>query len=207
MSLIKCTECNHDVSDKAVNCPNCGYAVENILNDILRSSSYDNRIYCMINGKNRDITDLIHNLSSLKKEEMDSFTEWIKCVKESKPKEFKKAFEKLVKNGDEFLAKTNEIEGYYKELDLVPEEMDIFLLKLIENDLKPFDFDGKTLSEWKSERASKNSAVKKVHCPYCSSTNVSRISTVKKSASILSFGILSNKIGKQWHCNNCKSDF
>ena len=25
MSLIKCPECNHDVSDKAVACPNCGY--------------------------------------------------------------------------------------------------------------------------------------------------------------------------------------
>lgn len=25
MSLIQCPECNHDVSDKAVSCPNCGY--------------------------------------------------------------------------------------------------------------------------------------------------------------------------------------
>lgn len=44
-----------------------------------------------------------------------------------------------------------------------------------------------------------------VHCPYCNSTNVNRISSTKKAMSIIGFGILSNKIGKQWHCNNCKS--
>ena len=46
-----------------------------------------------------------------------------------------------------------------------------------------------------------------VHCPYCNSTNVNKISSTKKAMSIIDFGILSNKIGKQWHCNNCKSDF
>lgn len=47
----------------------------------------------------------------------------------------------------------------------------------------------------------------KPKCPICSSTNVNRISSTKKAMSIIGFGILSNKIGKQWHCNNCKSDF
>lgn len=27
MALIKCPECNHDVSDKAISCPNCGYPI------------------------------------------------------------------------------------------------------------------------------------------------------------------------------------
>lgn len=46
-----------------------------------------------------------------------------------------------------------------------------------------------------------------VHCPYCNSTNVKRISTTSKVTSVAMLGIASNKIGKQWHCNNCKSDF
>ena len=46
-----------------------------------------------------------------------------------------------------------------------------------------------------------------IHCPYCNSTNVNKLSSTKKALSIIGFGILSNKIGKQWHCNNCKSDF
>ena len=28
MALIKCTECGHDVSDKASVCPNCGCPIE-----------------------------------------------------------------------------------------------------------------------------------------------------------------------------------
>lgn len=46
-----------------------------------------------------------------------------------------------------------------------------------------------------------------VRCPFCNSVNVNKISGTKKAMSIIGFGILSNKIGKQWHCNNCKSDF
>lgn len=46
-----------------------------------------------------------------------------------------------------------------------------------------------------------------IQCPYCHSTNVSRISTVSRVTSITMVGLASKKIGKQWHCNNCKSDF
>ena len=28
MALIKCSECNHDVSDQAARCPMCGYPIE-----------------------------------------------------------------------------------------------------------------------------------------------------------------------------------
>ena len=45
------------------------------------------------------------------------------------------------------------------------------------------------------------------HCPYCCSTNIKKISGVSKAASVIGFGILSKKIGKQWYCNNCKSYF
>lgn len=46
-----------------------------------------------------------------------------------------------------------------------------------------------------------------VTCPYCKSTNVAKISTVSRMASTSMVGLASKKIGKQWHCNNCKSDF
>ena len=47
----------------------------------------------------------------------------------------------------------------------------------------------------------------KVHCPYCNSTNVNKISGLSKAGSIAMFGIFSRKAHKQWHCNSCKSDF
>nr|DAY89482.1 MAG TPA: FdhE-like protein [Caudoviricetes sp.] len=46
-----------------------------------------------------------------------------------------------------------------------------------------------------------------VKCPYCKSTNTKKISGSTKAVSIGFWGLLSNKIGKQWHCNNCGSNF
>ena len=48
---------------------------------------------------------------------------------------------------------------------------------------------------------------KPVECPYCHSTNTSKIGTVNRMVSTGMFGIASKKIGKQWHCNSCGSDF
>lgn len=48
---------------------------------------------------------------------------------------------------------------------------------------------------------------KRVICPYCKSTNTEKISTVNRAVSVSLVGAASGKIGKQWHCNNCKSDF
>lgn len=47
----------------------------------------------------------------------------------------------------------------------------------------------------------------KVHCPYCNSTNCKKISGVSKATSVAMFGIFPQKVKKQWHCNNCRSDF
>lgn len=44
-------------------------------------------------------------------------------------------------------------------------------------------------------------------CPYCGSVNVKKVSTISRMASVSFFGLGSKKVGKQWHCNNCKSDF
>ena len=46
-----------------------------------------------------------------------------------------------------------------------------------------------------------------IHCPYCNSSNVTKIGTVNRVVSVGMFGLASKKLGKQWHCNNCGSDF
>lgn len=46
-----------------------------------------------------------------------------------------------------------------------------------------------------------------VECPYCHSTNTEKINTLNRAVSISIVGAASSKLGKQWHCNNCKSDF
>lgn len=45
-------------------------------------------------------------------------------------------------------------------------------------------------------------------CPYCHSKNTKRISGFSKAGSVALFGVFAmGKVGKQWHCNQCKSDF
>ena len=46
-----------------------------------------------------------------------------------------------------------------------------------------------------------------IECPYCHSTNTKKISGSSRVASFLTFGLASKKVGKQWHCNKCGSDF
>lgn len=48
----------------------------------------------------------------------------------------------------------------------------------------------------------------KPQCPYCHSSNVKKITTTSKAVHTALFGIFSlSRNSKQWHCNNCNSDF
>ena len=44
-------------------------------------------------------------------------------------------------------------------------------------------------------------------CPYCGSYHTSKIGVISRGISTEMFGLASGKIGKQWHCNHCGSDF
>lgn len=44
-------------------------------------------------------------------------------------------------------------------------------------------------------------------CPYCGSSNLSKIDALQRGISIGFWGLGSSKIGKQWHCKNCGSNF
>lgn len=46
-----------------------------------------------------------------------------------------------------------------------------------------------------------------ITCPYCNSTNCKKLGAISRGVSFGLFGFGSGKIGKQWHCNSCKSDF
>lgn len=59
----------------------------------------------------------------------------------------------------------------------------------------------------KAKRTKQVKIYKPVQCPYCHSTKTNKISVLSRSMSVGLFGFGSSKIGKQWHCENCKSDF
>ena len=47
-----------------------------------------------------------------------------------------------------------------------------------------------------------------VECPYCHSTNTKKSSGLAKGLKVAFWGnAAAGQIAKQWHCNNCGSDF
>ena len=47
-----------------------------------------------------------------------------------------------------------------------------------------------------------------ITCPYCNSTDTKKITLTSKAVHTAMFGIFSmGRNSKQWHCNNCGSDF
>ena len=44
-----------------------------------------------------------------------------------------------------------------------------------------------------------------IHCPYCNSSNVTKIGTVNRAISVGMLGLASKKIGKTHKCNDCGS--
>lgn len=44
-------------------------------------------------------------------------------------------------------------------------------------------------------------------CPTCQSTDIKKVSTMSKASSVALWGLFSQKVKKQWHCNNCGSEW
>lgn len=57
--------------------------------------------------------------------------------------------------------------------------------------------------EWESNPRRFSDPVPLPHCPTCNSTNVKKISAGAKAVSVGLFGIFSQKVKHQFHCNNC----
>lgn len=55
--------------------------------------------------------------------------------------------------------------------------------------------------------SSYNTSKPTIKCPYCQSTNTKKLDVIDRGVSFGIFGFASSKVGKQWHCNSCKSDF
>ena len=206
--LLKCTECGHDVSDKAEKCPNCGCPVSEIVkclqnseedngNDIsdINSESEDseNSVFCNINGKRTNITwikDIIEGLSETEFyhykyvwfHNMRGSKEQMKCLsKYTGTPEFvfyEAAGKLCIKVRD----KCNL--SYYASRR--------FLYGLVESNFELEEFYGE--SETENREKIRRSLPPQVKCPYCGSYDTKKI-------------FFGGYADKQWHCRKCQSDF
>lgn len=62
------------------------------------------------------------------------------------------------------------------------------------------------ISKAKNPEVSEDWAILK-KCLICQSENIQKISTMTKAGSVALWGIFSQKIKKQWHCNSCGSEW
>lgn len=175
MALLKCSECNHDVSEYAKICPNCGCPVEIIKQHLDNSiENKDKKMYTIINGQKKDVTYFVNTILSeaYEKEEIDL-------------KEFRnKLLNELDVYPEDFVCEVYECNGAPKEINCESAK--------------------KRLEKWEyayNKQAAINAS--KPKCPHCQSTNISKISGTERAASVIGLGILSNKINKSFKCKSC----
>lgn len=162
MSLLKCPECNHDVSEYAEVCPNCGCPIDIIKN---KQPKINGHIYSIVNGEEKDITYFVEKV-------LDE--SWVYNIPEFKSK-------------------------IWKELDILSIPTVVNAIK--ENNGSPKVINGEKASEYKKRREQIQASLPK--CPTCHSTNIKKIGTGERVASVVGLGLLSKKINKTWKCCNC----
>lgn len=109
--------------------------------------------------------------------------------------------------------KNSYIEEYIMDIKRISNDPDFIQAMTKLHDEDPIEYQLK-MSQFKANlKQQESSKVKEEdnntpHCPYCNSTNTKKITTGSKVAHTALFGIFSmGRNSKQWHCNNCKSDF
>lgn len=82
------------------------------------------------------------------------------------------------------------------------------MIELKEKD--PIEFQLK-MSQFKTQTQQQESikaqSDNKPKCPTCGSTKLSKVSTASKANSVFMWGLLSQKVKKTWHCDNCKYEW
>lgn len=86
-----------------------------------------------------------------------------------------------------------------KSVEIVDAMIELKKTDIIEYGLKLGQFKTQ-LAQQKSSDVQNNNKPK---CPTCNSINLKRVSTASKVASVVMWGLLSQKAKKTWHCNSC----
>lgn len=190
MALIKCPECNKEISDKAKACIHCGYPIAEYLqnSDNKKESEYKQiRLINFYDNKVKAIA-LVREITGLGLKEAKDLTETynpviITGLNIEDAKRVRSMFEN-------------------KGIEIAIEEDNISTERTI---LKTLDNNMMQAQNFKQPSKTLNTQDPHLpKCPMCGSTNIQKISDLSRASSILGFGILSKKIGKQWQCNNPK---
>ena len=180
MALINCPECNKEISDKAIACPNCGFPIQEMIQKLNKTKfSPTGMNVCPKCGK----------FYSSKERCPDCNTEMIDCHCTNKESH------NMTDNGT-----------YKQWKQQIREKYVVGSSEFDENLYNKRLQEEKATADYYASIPRRPSEPK-VTCPYCKSTNTKKISSMAKAANVAMFGIFGNKRKHQWHCNKCGSDF
>lgn len=183
MFIVICPECGKQLSQHAEMCPGCGFPIKKFITE--------------------------HNLMNLDKVTVcpkcanthDSYhTAWLKCdycntdliqtdIEQSDPE-----WSKFSCNAtqEDFDSRAIELAKQYGNNQ--------FDEKIFKERLKDRH---ESVARYLAEKSVKTSPTNTPKCPTCGSTNIQKIGTVERGASILGLGLFSKKINKTYKCKNC----
>lgn len=186
MALITCPECGKEISDKSNQCIHCGYPLELIKNQSISDPADPNGMNicpkCGTIGKYVKCPTCQVDMINCHCTE----SQWTDMLLkgDGSLERWEKEMARLYAINNEQFDK----EAYNKQRQEQAEE-DAYYNELIKN-------------------APDVVNPSKIQCPYCKSTNTKKITTTSKAVHTALFGIFSmGRNSKQWHCDNCGSDF
>lgn len=188
MSKVICPECGKIISSFAEQCPTCGFPMNSFLKEH-KLNDFDKTWVCPRCGElcifTTDKRPICEYCDTIMIQCEETNKEAINSTF-AKPKEVSKQYEISLakKYGEDQFSE----EAYNHRMDELRKWRE--------------EYDRKEQSHQTTQQQSSS-----VACPYCKSTNTKKISAVSRAGSIGLFGIFSKKVGKQWHCNDCDSDF
>lgn len=212
MALIKCPECGKEVSDKAPACIQCGYPLlaetkvdRTPFKRIFRNGTMIgypcktcdcfNQIY-KVTYSDAEITEA-ECTECQNKEEIDfsnvviTYEEYDDIDEEVRLKNYAGALQKLISitNCDESVCQKY-IEQVKNDLDMIAKELGEDFTNTFKKDMP---------------RPVVSHTPK---CPICNSYNLKKITSLSKAGSVLMWGVFaSGRTSKQWHCNDCGSEW
>ena len=191
MSKIICPECDKSISSFAKECPNCGFPMADFLQEHNLNDS--TKVWVCTKCGNQDNDNEKNPLceyckNPLVQTDIDNKTIY-KIMSELKDDGYHQYTIDIAKQyGDDFSE-----EAYEHRIQKMNERHEYYMRKY-----------ERTHSQ---SQQPTQSSTPQVTCPYCKSTNCKKISSGSRWLSTGLFGLSSKKIGKQWHCNSCGSDF
>lgn len=221
--MVKCPECDKEVSDKAPICPNCGYEVKDhfkLINQIAElGDTEDEKPIAQTEESinNTEIEPILYDFNSL--DYHNNLLQIEKLIKSNHPlREKTIAVGGLSQYG---LTCQNEISyAAYEHIRSKREELTILLqMQYPENQradilMQITEVRTKGIDKFNNDQYQSNPYFREAHdemnesintpkCPTCQSTNVKKISGLDRGLSVGIFGLFSKKINKSFKCNSC----